>query len=118
MPVALPPANAPPVLPLDYELPGGMIARERALWLVEVRPARRPAEPCPEATAGEIVVCAAREDDPARDRLGPPLPDAPTAMEVLSRAMDVKIGPAEIHPTTSKGVEGEAVAGVSVRIKF
>jgi hypothetical protein len=118
MPVTPPPDLVAPASADGYRLPSGLIERERRRWVVPVRPAPRAAEPCPAAKGSEIVVCARREDDPARDRMGAPIPDAPTAMQVLNRKMHVRIGPAEIHPASGKGVEGEAVVGVTVRIKF
>lgn len=118
MPATLPPATVSQELPADYQLPDGMIERERRFWLEPLLSTPREAKPCPEAKGKEIVVCARREDDPARDRLGAPIPDAPTAMKVLSRKAHLKIGPADIHPSSGKGVEGEAVVGVTVGIKF
>ena len=121
MPYAVPPAVAAPALPSDYELPSGMIERARAYWLVPLRPQPRARVACPQAKDSEIVVCARREDDPARDRMGAPIPDAPTAMQVLARKMTVRIGPAEVHPQigVSPGIPDPApYAGVSLRIKF
>ena len=118
MPVTPHPAVIAQALPDDYRLPSAMIERERALWLVSLRPEPRQRAACPEAKDGEIVVCAPREDDPARDRLGAPLPDPPTAAEELQRKMIVSIGPVTVQPAAGKGVAGEPVIGIKVGIKF
>lgn len=118
MPHALPPAAVEQALPSNYALPAGMIERERQVWVVDALPKRHERAPCPEAKGDEIVVCAAREDDPARDRIGKPLPDPPTAMEEMSRKMHVKIGPADVHPTSFRDAAGGPTVGVSMTIKF
>jgi hypothetical protein len=120
MPVTPPPAMVAPALPDDYKLPSGMIGRERQVWLAPPR-AARDREPCPEAKGSEIVVCAQREDDSARDRLGTPIPDAPTAMEELKRKTTVSLGPAQAHPDIgrSPGIpEPAPYFGVKVGVKF
>jgi len=121
MPVTPPPAAIAPALPDDRKLPSGMIERERQVWLAAPHPAAHAAEPCPEAKGSEIVVCARREDAPARDRLGAPIPDSPTAMEELKRKMTVPLGPAQAHPTSgvSPGIPDAApYGGVTVGVKF
>jgi hypothetical protein len=113
MPHALPPAAVVQESFADYQLPSGMIERERKVWLVDLRSERRERAPCPKGTDNEIVVCAPKEDDPARDRLGASLPDAPTAMEEIRQKLHTKIGPAEVGV-----ISGPDWSGVGMRIKF
>jgi hypothetical protein len=121
MPVTPPPAVTAPAPADTYAPASAMIARERQAWLVPLRPRRRAAGPCPEAKGSEIVVCAPREDDPARDRLGAAVPEAPTAMEALKRKMTVSLGPVHAGPAigVSPGIpEPAPYVGVKVGVKF
>jgi hypothetical protein len=90
-----------------------MTENQRKQWLVAIRSAPRVAEPCAEANGDEIVVCAPVYDDPARDRIGPTLPDPPTAMEEIKAKLHTRIGPADVGV-----VSGVNWVGVGVRIKF
>ena len=113
MPATLPPATVSQEQLADYELPSGMIERERQFWLVPVRSAPREPAPCAEAKGDEIVVCGRPDDDPARDRLGAAIPDAPTAMEELKQKMHVKVGPGELAAGGNP-----SMVGLTYRIKF
>jgi hypothetical protein len=112
MPATLPPAAIYQELPADgYRLQGELIESERRLWLASIKAAPPPPEPCAAPTSDEIVVCAPVYDDPARDRLGPPLPDPPTAMEELNRKLHVKIGPGQLGAANG-------IIGVAFTLKF
>ena len=69
-------------------------------------------------TKDEIVVCARTDVDPARDRLGPPVPDAPTAAEELKRKMHLKIGPGDVQAAAGAGTGGSAWIGVALTLNF
>jgi hypothetical protein len=108
--------NAPPP---DSAAAGSLVVREQEVWHVDPdQRAKRAA--CPEAKDNEIIVCAPKEDDPARDRLGPPIPNPPTAMEQLSEKLDVKLGPVDTHPAsgTTHSLVSSPWVGVTLKLKF
>jgi hypothetical protein len=112
MPATLPPAPIYQQLSADgVRLQGEMIESERKLWLASIKSAPPAPEPCAAPATDEIVVCAPVYDDPARDRLGPPVPDPPTAMEEFTRKLHVKLGPGQLGPANG-------IVGVAFTLKF
>ncbi len=118
MPDAVPPPAVAQPLPADRDRPGEMTEKARQFWLVPAKAKTRAAPDCARAQGQEIVVCAPAMEDGAKYLPGPPLPDPPTTMEEIRQKLDLKIGPADIHPTITRGVEGSAGIGVTVAIKF
>jgi len=111
MPATLPPAAIYRQVPEDERLPGALLDSERQQWLAAIEAAPPPPEPCAAPTPDEIVVCARTDDDPARDRLGPPVPEAPTWMDRFNRKLHRKLGPGTLGP--AKGI-----VGVAFTLKF
>ena len=121
MPLAVPPAAFAQQQPAGDAEAGGLIEQERTFWLAPIRARPRERAPCPAARGDEIVVCAPIEDDPARDRLGAPLPDPPTLAQEWARKTTLSFGPAQAHPTigVSPGIPELAPDfGVTIGIKF
>jgi len=79
----------------------------------------RPQSDCPQTESNEIVVCApSKVDDPARDRLGPPISPSPTAMEQLSKKLQIKLGPVDANLASGATRSGSPWVGVRLKMKF
>jgi hypothetical protein len=74
----------------------------------------RPHSDCPQNEGNEIVVCAPAPVENDKYRLGPQIPQSPTAMEQLSKKLEVKLGPVTITPADHP----KGGAGIGAHIKF
>lgn len=83
----------PPMARIDFDL-----RRAEAFDPAEVRPLRIWAGDCGVENGDEIVVCGrlGRDAEAQRYRIGPLLPDPPTAMDELGDALSTSLGPLEI----------------------
>ena len=104
---AAPPPAIVEQLPADYQLPSELLERVRTYRVLDGLKKQRGCTPegkYPDASV--ILVCAQKADDQV---VGVWLPDPPSLMEDMGRALRTRIGPVEI---------GSDRGGLGLKVRF